>query len=146
MRTGREGTAAMIRVLLADDHEAVRLGVTSFLSACADIEVVGAVGNGAAALSLIATLAPDVVLMDLSMPVMDGIEATRQIHALSPHTPVIVLTVSGDHDRVSAAVEAGASGYIVKGSDPEELAVGIRAAVRGGQAFCAEANRARFPE
>ena len=136
----------MIRVLIADDHEAIRRGVTSFLNACPDMEVVGAAGDGAAALSLVKELTPDVVVMDLSMPVMDGIEATRQIRALRLGTAVIVLTVNRDRADVVAAVEAGASGFIVKGSDPEELAMGIRTTMNGGQAFDGEETRALFSE
>ena len=111
----------MIRVLLADDNEAVRSGVAEFLSGFDDIRVVGAASDGAEAVTLSGSLEPDVVLMDLSMPRMDGFEATRRILAAGGSVRVIAFTVHSERKHVIAAIDAGAAGYLLKGADPAEL-------------------------
>jgi DNA-binding NarL/FixJ family response regulator len=131
----------MIRVLLADDREVVRAGVAQFLANYDDIDVVGQAGDGVAAVRLSDETNPDVILMDLVMPEMDGIEATRRILAKQPDTRVIVFTVFSERDNVFRAMDAGAIGYLMKGSDPDELVRGIRAAMIGESAFGPEAMR-----
>jgi DNA-binding NarL/FixJ family response regulator len=121
----------MIRVLLADDHAVVRTGLERLLSATEDLEVVGAAADGAEAVELAERHAPDVVLMDLEMPRVDGIEATRRIVAASSTTYVVVLTSFSDRDRILDALDAGAVGYLLKDAEPEELVRGIRTAARG---------------
>jgi DNA-binding NarL/FixJ family response regulator len=121
----------MIRVLLADDHALVRAGLTKLLEGAADLSVVGAAADGREAIDLASTAQPDVVLMDLSMPDVDGIEATRRIVADCPGVQVVVLTSFSDRDRILAALDAGAVGYLLKDAEPEELLRGVRAAARG---------------
>ena len=121
----------MIRVLLADDHGVVRDGLGRLIAALDDIELVGEAANGADAVEQSRLTKPDVVLMDLDMPVLDGIEATRQVLAERPEIAVIVLTAFSDRPRISGALEAGARGYLLKDVDAEGVADGIRAAARG---------------
>ena len=121
----------MIRVLLADDHGVVRDGLGRLIAALDDIELVGEAANGAEAVEQSRLTKPDVVLMDLDMPVLDGIEATRQVLAERPETAVIVLTAFSDRPRINGALEAGARGYLLKDVDAEGVAEGIRAAARG---------------
>lgn len=121
----------MIRVLIVDDHGVLRAGLEQLLANAKDIEVVGSATNGADAVRVAATVLPHVVLMDLSMPVLDGIEATRQILDKLPHTRIVVLTSFSDRERILAAVDAGAVGYMLKDSEPDDLLRGIRAAARG---------------
>lgn len=121
----------MIRVLVADDHAMVREGLASVLSADGDIDVVGAAANGEEAIALATTLAPDVVVMDLSMPVMDGVAATRGIRSVLPGARVLVLTSFTDRERVRRAIEAGAIGYQLKDAEPAELRAAVRAASAG---------------
>lgn len=123
----------MIRVLLADDHDVVRLGIEQFLSNYDDISLVASVRNGAEAVEACRADAPDIVLMDLVMPVMDGVKATRRIIACGQPSPprVIVLTSFSDRERILDAIDAGAIGYMLKDSEPEELLRGIRSAARG---------------
>ncbi len=121
----------MIRVLLADDHGVIRDGLGRLISALEDVELVGVAADGAEAVDACARLAPDVVLMDLDMPVLDGIEATRRIAAEHPRTAVVVLTSFSDRPRIMGALEAGACGYLLKDVDADEVADGIRAAARG---------------
>lgn len=120
-----------IRVLLADDHGVIRDGLGRLISALDGLELVGVAANGAEALSQTLKTEPDVVLMDLEMPVMDGIEATRRILAQRPQTAVLVLTSFSDRPRIVGALEAGACGYLLKDVDAEQVAEGIRAAARG---------------
>jgi DNA-binding NarL/FixJ family response regulator len=125
-----------IRVLVVDDHAVVRRGLFAFLDGEADLEVVGDAGSGAEALELLAALdaeerRPDVVLMDLQMEPIDGIETTRRISARYDDVEVVALTSFGEEERVRAALEAGASGYLLKDADADEVAVAIRAAHRG---------------
>ncbi|HEY3718188.1 MAG TPA: response regulator transcription factor [Jatrophihabitantaceae bacterium] len=121
----------MIRVLLADDHRLVRAGLTSVLATAEDLEVVGEAADGAQALALVASTAPDVVLMDLSMPVMDGVAATRALRADHPSIRVVVLSSSSDRARVRDAIAAGATGYVLKDCTPDELLAAIRSAANG---------------
>ncbi|HET8538223.1 MAG TPA: response regulator transcription factor [Solirubrobacteraceae bacterium] len=121
----------MIRVLLADDHGVIRDGLGRLIAALDDIELVGVAADGAEAVARCAELAPDVVLMDLDMPVLDGIEATRQIVLAQPTTAVLVLTSFSDRPRIMGALEAGACGYLLKDLDAGAVAEGIRAAARG---------------
>ena len=125
-----------IGVLIVDDHEVVRRGLLAFLDSEPDIEVLGEAGGGAQALDLLALLdsedrLPDVVVMDLQMAPMDGIESTRRVRALYNHIEVVALTSFGEEERVHAALEAGASGYLLKDSDADDVAVAVRAAHRG---------------
>jgi DNA-binding NarL/FixJ family response regulator len=121
----------MIRVLLADDHGVIRDGLGRLISALEDIELVGTAADGVEAVALAAQLAPDVVLMDLDMPRLDGIEATRQVLADHPRTAVLVLTSFSDRPRILGAIEAGACGYLLKDVAADDVAEGIRAAARG---------------
>ena len=121
----------MIRVIVVDDHAMVREGLASVLGADGDIEVVSSAANGAEAIDLVRTVSPTVVVMDLSMPVMDGVEATRAIRAEHPDVRVLVLTSFSDRERVSRAVEAGASGYQLKDAEPADLRTAVRAVAAG---------------
>jgi DNA-binding NarL/FixJ family response regulator len=125
-----------IRVLVVDDHAVVRRGLFAFLEGEADIEVVGDAEDGEQALEVLAQLdadgrRPDVVLMDIQMEPVDGIESTRRIRARYQDVEVVALTSFGDEQRVHAALRAGASGYLLKDADVDEVAVAIRAAHRG---------------
>jgi DNA-binding NarL/FixJ family response regulator len=125
-----------IYVLVVDDHELVRRGLLAFFETEPDLEPVGDVAGGAQALDLLGRLdgdgkRPDVVVMDLQMEPMDGIELTRQIRARYGEVEVVALTSFAEDERVQAALEAGASGYLLKDSDPDQLAAAIRAAHRG---------------
>jgi len=125
-----------IRVFIVDDHGIVRRGVRSYLSIFDDIEVVGEAASGEEALDRLEAMAaggapPDVVLMDLAMEPLDGVAATRELRARLPEVEVVAITSLVDQSRVHAALEAGASGYLVKDAAPEELALAIRAAQRG---------------
>jgi DNA-binding NarL/FixJ family response regulator len=120
-----------IRVVLAEDHALVRAGLERLLAGTGDIDVVGSATNGAEAVALATELRPDVVLMDLAMPEMDGREATRRITAEAPSVNVVVLTSFSDRDRILEALDAGAVGYLLKDAEPDELVRGVRAAARG---------------
>jgi DNA-binding NarL/FixJ family response regulator len=135
----------MIRVLLADDHRLVRAGLAGLLGTAADIEVVGEAADGQQAVELSAETAPDVILMDLSMPVLDGIEATRQVLAGSPDAKVIVLTSFCENDRILAALQAGAVGYLLKDSDPADVVRAVRDAAAGDVPLSPRAARALLP-
>ena len=132
----------MIKLLLAEDHPVVRVGLERLLANVDDIEVVGTASNGAEAVDLCDRLRPDVVLMDLSMPVLGGVEATAQIDAAHDGAiRVVVLTSFSDREQVLAALDAGASGYLLKDADPDELIRGIRAAARGEAPIAPKAAR-----
>ena len=125
-----------IRIVVVDDHDVVRRGLLSVLSGEPDLEVVGAVEGGMQALDLIAQLdaraqRPDVVVMDLEMAPVDGIETTRQIRSRYDDVEVVALTSFGEEERVRAALEAGASGYLLKDADVDDVAAAVRAAHRG---------------
>jgi NarL family two-component system response regulator LiaR len=123
--------AGRIRVLIADDHQVVRQGLRTFLELQDDIDVVGEASDGLAAVEMTGRLAPDIVLMDLVMPGLDGIEATRRITAAGGGVQVIALTSFTEDDKVFPAIEAGAAGYLLKDVTPEDLVEAIRAARRG---------------
>src|SRR5215210_6160024 len=129
----------MIRVLITDDHGVVRQGLRMFLSLDPELEVVGEASNGKEALRMARELEPDVVLMDLVMPVMDGIEATGAIRAELPDVEVIALTSVLEDASVSGAVKAGAIGYLLKNTEAEELGRAIKAAADGQVQLAAEA-------
>ncbi len=132
----------MTRVLIADDHPAFRRGVELMLGEFGDIVVVGHAETGQRAVELTAEVTPDVVLMDLRMPDMDGIEATRRLGLTEQPPAVVVLTMFEDDDSVFAAMRAGARGYLLKGADQEEIVRAIRAAAAGEAIFGPEiANR-----
>ena len=116
----------MTRVLIVDDHDRVRAGVRALLGPLRDLEVVGEAADGDQAVHLAARLRPDVVLMDVSMPVMDGIEATRRIRALDPGIRVVVVTATAGRER--DAYGAGAYGHVLKDAGPEELIGSLRLA------------------
>jgi len=122
---------AKIRVLVADDHAIVRDGICALLALAGDIEAVGVAANGREALEMVPKLSPDIVLMDIVMPLMDGLEATRRIHKEFPGTKVIVLTQYEDKEYVLPVIEAGASGFISKVAASSELMSAIRAVYRG---------------
>ena len=120
-----------IRVLVVDDHTIVRDGICALLALAGDIQVVAEAGNGNEALKMVQDLRPDVVLMDIAMPIMGGLEATRKIVKGFPETKVLVLTQYDDKEYVFPVIEAGASGYISKTAASSELASGIRSVYRG---------------
>jgi DNA-binding NarL/FixJ family response regulator len=121
----------MIRVAIVDDHALVRAGLEELLEADAEIAVIGTAADGAEAVVLVEHEEPDVVLMDLSMPRVDGVEATRRIAASGTRARIVALTSFSERDRVLAAMDAGAVGYLLKDAEPEELRKAIRAAARG---------------
>lgn len=131
----------MIRVLVVDDHEIVRTGLYQLLAGTDDLDPVGAAADGEEGVAMAAELRPDVVLMDLSMPRTDGIAATERIVAENPSTHVLVLTSFSDHERIMAALDAGAEGYLLKNSTTEEILGGIRQLVAGGSPLDPRAAR-----
>ena len=120
-----------ITVLIVDDHPVVRQGLRTFLELQEDLEILGEAGDGEEAVAQVEKLLPDVVLMDLMMPEVDGIEATRRIRAISPSSKVIALTSFTDDEMVFPAVKAGAAGYLLKDVRPQDLADAIRTVHRG---------------
>jgi DNA-binding NarL/FixJ family response regulator len=134
-RNAEAGTA--ITVLIVDDHDGFRAGLESLLTGYG-FYVVGDAADGETALALVESLAPEVVLMDLQLPRMSGLEATRRIAASSPATAVLMLTVSADEADVVEALVGGASGYLVKGTSPDSVAAGVHAAARGESLMSAE--------
>ena len=131
----------MIRVLLAEDHAIVRSGLERLLGTTADIEVVAGAADGEEAVGLAAEHRPDVVLMDLSMPNVDGIEATRRILEQNDEVQVVVLTSISDRGKIEAALDAGAIGYLLKDAEPDDVIRGIRAAARGESPIAPKAAR-----
>jgi NarL family two-component system response regulator LiaR len=122
---------ARIRVLIVDDHSVVRMGLRVFLDLQPDIEVVGEAADGSEGVAMARRLEPDVILMDLLMPNMDGITAIGRIKAERPETEVVTMTSFIEEDKVTAALEAGASGYVLKDAEAEEVAAAVRAAFAG---------------
>jgi two-component system, NarL family, response regulator LiaR len=120
-----------IKVLIVDDHQVVRQGLRTFLELQEDVVVVGEAGDGLAAVEMVRQLEPDVVLMDLVMPRLDGIEATRQVKSLDADVKVIALTSFTEDEKVFPAIQAGASSYLLKDVSPDNLVEAIRAACRG---------------
>ena len=121
-----------IKVLVVDDHVIVRNGLAQLLATSDEFELVGTAGDGREAIELVGTLGPDVVLMDLSMPEMDGVEATHAISRRFPETKIVILSSFSEHQRVLAALDAGAEGYVLKHADPEQILAAIDAVHRGG--------------
>ncbi|MBD2296075.1 response regulator transcription factor [Anabaena sphaerica FACHB-251] len=121
----------MIKVLLVDDQGLIRQGLKALLELETDLEIVGEAENGEVAINLVEQLHPDVVLMDIRMPIMDGVAATREIQTRFPTTKVLVLTTFDDDEYVKAALQNGAMGYLLKDTPSEELAVAIRAVDKG---------------
>lgn len=124
-----------IRVLIADDHPLVREGVRALLASVSDMAIVGEAANGEEAIARAAELQPDVILMDLHMPGINGIEATRQVLQINPHIEILVLTMLEDDDSVFAAMRAGARGYLLKGADQAEVLRAITAVTHGEAIF-----------
>jgi DNA-binding NarL/FixJ family response regulator len=122
----------VIRVLVVDDHPIVRQGLVGVLSDEADLEVVGEAGSGREAIGLVARLRPDVVLLDLEMPELDGVEAIPQLKAAHPSVEILVFTAYDTDERVLGAIRGGARGYLLKGASAEEIARGIRSVAGGG--------------
>jgi len=137
------GEATRIRVVVADDQRVVRDGLVTVLGVLPGIEVVGAAADGEQALALVKAHRPQVVLMDLRMPRLDGVEATRRILAAHPATAVVVLTTYADDDSILAALQAGALGYLTKDAGRDQIARAIHAAA-GGQAILDPAVQARL--
>ena len=129
--TAQEGGDGKIKVLIVDDHQVVRQGLRTFLELHDDIQVVGEAADGQSAVDLVRELTVDVVLMDLMMPRLDGISATREVIGLGTGTRVIALTSFTDDSQVFPAIQAGASSYLLKDVSPDELIEAIRAAHRG---------------
>jgi DNA-binding NarL/FixJ family response regulator len=131
----------MIRVLIVDDHAVVRRGLEQLINSAPDLEIVGSATDGEEAVQMSAERTPDVILMDLSMPVLDGTEATRQIVAARPEVHVVVLTSFDDQRRILDALGAGATGYLLKDAEPDEVLSAIRTAVEGGSPLDPRAAR-----
>jgi DNA-binding NarL/FixJ family response regulator len=132
----------MIRVVIVDDHAVVRSGLEQFLATTGDIELVGSAADGLEAVEVTAATSPDVVVMDLSMPNLDGVEATRRISESYPSSRVLVLTSFSDRTRIMDALSAGADGYLLKHSDPEAIAEAIRSVHNGDAPLDPKAARA----
>ncbi|RDI50714.1 response regulator [Nocardia mexicana] len=130
-----------VRVLVVDDQQVMREGLVALLGLVDEVQVVGAVGDGEQALDAVAELYPDVVLMDLRMPVLDGVEATRRIIETRPATAVLVLTTYSDDESIVAALRAGARGYLTKDAGRVEIAAAIRAAAAGQSTFDATVSQ-----
>ncbi|MGF7238456.1 MAG: response regulator [Frankia sp.] len=136
--------ASALRVVLADDHPVVRDGLAALLRLTTDIEVVATVADGRAAVREAVTLRPDVVVMDIQMPVINGVQATAEINRMAPGVAILMLTMFDDDDSIFAAMRAGAAGYVLKGAEQEQIIRAIRA-VAGGEAIFGPgvANRVR---
>jgi len=119
-------SADKIRILIVDDHPVVRKGLTAFLASESDLEVIGTAADGEEAITLAVEIKPDLVLMDLSMPGIGGIEATRRLLEVSPEARVMMLTSFGGHERMVDALKAGAVGYVVKDTAPSDLLRAVR--------------------
>lgn len=132
----------MIRLLIADDHAVVRTGLQHLVSTFADVELVGIAENGEEAVRMAGERRPDVVLIDLEMPVLDGTEATRRIVATDPTVAVVVLTSFSDREQILRALDAGAVGYVLKDAEPADLERAVRAAGRGEAPLDPRAGRA----
>ena len=122
---------ALIRVVVVDDHTLIRQGIVGLLSSQPDIEVVGQAGSGQEAIAVAAALSPDVVLMDVSMPGISGLDAAKEIRSRQPGVQVLILTIHDREDYLYQALRAGASGYVLKGADVQDLLAAVRSAHRG---------------
>ena len=141
-----QARAALLRVLVVDDHPIVRSGLAGLISAQGDMLLVASVASGEEAVAAVAGTEIDVVLMDLQLPGIDGLEATRQLLALRPTAAVVVLTSTSDRARIIAAFDAGAVGYVLKDANPDELVSAIRAASRGESPMTSRTARALVEE
>jgi DNA-binding NarL/FixJ family response regulator len=121
----------IVRVAIADDHRVVRVGLEQLLGTFEDVELVGTADGGEAAITLCTAERPDVLLLDLAMPEVDGIEVTRRVAEASPDTKVVLFTSFSDREGIEAALDAGAVGYLLKDAEPEEIRSAIQAAARG---------------
>ncbi len=130
-----------IRVVVVDDHMVVRAGLEQLLGTTTDIEFAGSAADGADAEAEVARVSPDVVLMDLSMPNVDGVEATRRLKAAHPEVAVVVLTSFSERSRILEALDAGADGYLLKHADPDAIIDAVRAAAHGGAPLDPQAAR-----
>ncbi len=139
------GDRVRTTVVVVDDHRLVRAGLRTIIDASADLEVVGEAGDGAQAVAVVGAADPDVVLMDLSMPGVDGIEAIRRLRTAGHETPVVVLTSFAEPERVRSALEAGAVGYLLKDSEPRDVLEAVRAAVAGHAPLDPRVTRALLP-
>lgn len=135
----------MIGVLLVDDHALIRRGLGDLIGAAEGITVVGAIEDGELAAAAVVELEPDIVLMDMSMPGLDGIDATRAVLAARPATKVIMLTSFSENARIMAALEVGAVGYLLKDAEPEDIIRALRDAAAGGVPLSPKAARALLP-
>lgn len=131
-----------IRYIITDDHKIFRQGIIFSLSDYENLEIVGEAGNGKELISLIPVVKPDVVLMDLQMPEMDGIEATQYIHQHYPNVKVLILSMYDDEKFVVHLMESGAAGYLLKNAEPDEIRLAIEASVKNGYYFTDMINRA----
>ena len=131
----------MIRLLIVDDHAIVRTGLQQVFATVPDIEVVGAAADGASALALMQEVAADVVLMDIEMPILDGVEATRRIVAADPDAKVVILSAHADEERILDALQEGARGYVLKHGDPHDVLRAVRAAYAGDAVLDPQAGR-----
>ena len=136
------GESNPIRVIIVDDHAVVRSGLSAFLLAFDDLEQVGEAASGEQAIDVCAQVHPDVVLMDMMMPGMGGVEATRVIREQHPNTQVVVLSTFGEKETVQAALKAGAIGYLLKDASAEDLVAAIKGAAAGQPSLAPEAARA----
>jgi len=130
--SNRERTPSTIRIAVADDHPVVRDGLVAMLGTQPDFEIVGSAGTGTDAISLVASLDPDVLLLDLAMPVLDGVGVLRRLRADDARVRVIVFTVFDTDERIIAAVEAGAAGYLLKGAPRADVFAAVRVVAGGG--------------
>jgi DNA-binding NarL/FixJ family response regulator len=135
----------MTTVVVVDDHRLVRAGLRTIIDASDDLDVVGEAADGAEALGVVSAVEPDVVLMDLSMPGVDGVEAIRRLKAAGIPAPVVVLTSFAEAERVRAALEAGAVGYLLKDSEPRDVLDAVRAASAGHAPLDPRVTRALLP-
>jgi len=131
-----------IRIMLVDDHDMVRRGLAVFLQAFPDMELVGEAADGSEAVAMCGEVQPDVVLMDVMMPQMDGIEATRRIRAQYPNIQVLMLSSSKEEEPIKSAIQAGAIGYVLKNISVEDMAAALRAAARGQATLSPAATQA----
>ena len=136
----------MITLLIADDHPLVRNALTQLLGGVDDIDVVGTAANGREAVDMALGTSPDVVLMDLEMPELNGIEATRALKAAGSAARIVILTTFSDRERIIGALDAGALGYLLKDAEPEEIIRGVRAAAQGDSPLAPRAAREMISE
>jgi DNA-binding NarL/FixJ family response regulator len=145
LAVGKDAATSVIRVLVVDDHALVRRGLSELLGGVGGVQIVGAIADGSLAAAAVVELKADIVLMDLSMPGLDGIEATRAVLVAHPETKVIMLTSFSENARILAALEAGAVGYLLKDAEPEDIIRALRAASDGGVPLSPKAARALLP-